>query len=162
MPRPPNKKFDLKARIDRLKAGGFTFSPGKNYSGTIHNDSELRPLPERIRLILRIIQSKPEKSTSMNYLILYDIENDQVRNLIAKYLLSKGCIRIQKSVFLVHSDHKQFDEIKDTLAGINETYDNHDSIILIPLNVSDARSMKLIGQNVNIDRIIDPPNTVFI
>ena len=56
----------------------------------------------------------------------------------------------------------QFGRIKNTLPEINEIYENKDSIILIPLNVSDARSMKLIGQNVNIEQIIDPPNTVFI
>ena len=98
----------------------------------------------------------------MNYLILYDIEKNKVRGLISKYLLSRGCIRIQKSVFLAHTDHRKFDEIKNTLAEINEVYENKDSIIMVPLNVSDARSMKLIGQNVNIDQIIDPPNTVFI
>lgn len=98
----------------------------------------------------------------MNYLILYDIEKDKVRTLVAKYLLSKGCIRIQKSVFLAHTDNKKFDEIRQTLVEVNEVYNNQDSIIMIPLNVSDARSMKLIGQNVNIDQIIDPPNTVFI
>lgn len=160
MPRPPNKEFDLKARIARLKAAGFNFFSAD--SKPLEEALALKPLPERISLILNIIQNKPVKATSMNYLILYDIEKDKVRNLIAKYLLSKGCIRIQKSVFLAHTDHPKFDEIKNTLAEINEIYQNTDSIILIPLNVSDARSMKLIGQNVNIEQIIDPPNTVFI
>ncbi len=160
MPRPPNKEFDLRARIARLKTAGFNFfsADSKPFEGAL----ALKPLPERIALILNIIQNKPVKATSMNYLILYDIEKDKVRNLIAKYLLSKGCIRIQKSVFLAHTDHPKFDEIKNTLAEINEIYQNTDSIILIPLNVSDARSMKLIGQNVNIEQIIDPPNTVFL
>lgn len=160
MPRPPNKAFDLKARIAKLKSAGFNFfSENETQKG---EEVELKPLAERIQFILKIIQNRPLKATTMNYLILYDIEKNKVRNLIAKYLLSKGCIRIQKSVFLAHTDHKKFDEIKNTLAEINEIYHNHDSIILVPLNVSDARSMKLIGQNVNIDQIIDPPNTVFI
>lgn len=98
----------------------------------------------------------------MNYLILYDISNNKVRKIIAEFLLSKGCIRIQKSVYLCHSTHKKFDKIKETLADINEIYENEDSIILIPINISDARSMKLIGHNVDINQIIDPPNTVFI
>lgn len=162
MPRPPNKEFNLKARIAKLKAAGFNFFIQEAYAESNKEEWELKPLPERIQLILRIIQQQPLKATTMNYLILYDIENDKVRHLIAKYLLSKGCIRIQKSVFLAHTDHKKFDEIKETLTEINEIYNNSDSIIMIPLNVSDARSMKLIGQNVNIDQIIDPPNTVFI
>lgn len=161
MPRPPHKEFDLKARIAKLKAAGFNFFSDKRDADT-NDELALKPLPVRIAVILGIIQKNPLKSTTMNYLILYDIEKDKVRNIVAKYLLSKGCIRIQKSVFLAHTDHNKFDEIKNTLSEINEVYDNKDSIILIPINVSDARSMKLIGQNVNIDQIIDPPNTVFI
>jgi len=69
---------------------------------------EIAPLSERIRFILQIIQRQPVKSTTMNYLILYDIEKNKVRNLVAKYLLSRGCIRIQKSVFLAHTEHKKF------------------------------------------------------
>ncbi len=163
MPRPPNKEFDLKAKITRMKAAGFRFWEHEIPAEAPENpDDEMKPLAQRIQFILKIIQNEPLKATTMNYLILYDIEKDKVRNLIAKYLLSRGCIRIQKSVFLAHSDHKKFDEIQQTLADINDIYQNEDSIILVPLNVSDARSMKLIGQNVNISQIIDPPNTIFI
>jgi len=163
MARPPKKEFNLKERIEKLRQAGFSVDEDqlkKNKEPT--EESELDSLPKRIKKIIGIIQEKPIKSTTMNYLILYDISNNKIRTLIAKYLESKGCIRIQKSVFLSHSNHKKFDEIRDTLADINDTYENEDSIILIPINVSDARSMKLIGQNVNIDQIIDPPNTIFI
>lgn len=165
MARPPRKEFNLKERIEKLRKAGFTVDDEKSASENApetEDNLDLAPLPERIKKIIGIIQDKPVKSTTMNYLILYDISNNKVRTLIAKYLESKGCIRIQKSVFLCHSTHKKFDEIKSTLVDINDAYANADSIILIPINVSDARSMKLIGQNVNIDQIIDPPNTVFI
>lgn len=160
MARPPNKKFDLKERIAKLKAAGLTVQ--EEETNPEDGDLAIAPLPERIKKILGILKSKPVKATTMNYLILYDISNNKVRRLIAEYLLSKGCIRIQKSVYLCHSKHKKFTEIKNTLADINDTYENDDSIILIPINISDARSMKLIGQNVDIDQIVDPPNTVFI
>lgn len=161
MPRPPNKEFNLKEKMEKLKAAGFNFYSDEGKKADF-SDDELSPLPERIQKILNIIRSKPVKAVTMNYLILYDIEKDKVRNLIAKYLLKNGCIRIQKSVFLAHTDNKKFDEIKETLTEINGFYHNKDSIIMVPMNVSDARSMKLVGQNVNIDQIIDPPNTVFI
>ena len=122
----------------------------------------MQPLPERIKLILRIINQEPIKAVNMNYLILYDIEKNKIRSLVSKYLIHKGCVRIQKSVFLMHSNHKKFDEIKETLVEINDIYENNDSIILIPINVSDARSMKLIGKNVDINQIVNQPNTVFI
>src|SRR5690606_21732064 len=158
MAKPPKKVFDLKARIDKIRKAGL--NPDKPDADD-NAEETLAPLPERIKKILQIIQSQPIKSTTMNYLILYDIENNKVRTLVAKFLLKKGCIRVQKSVFLGHSDHEVFGEIQQTLAEINDIYENKDSIILVPLNVSDARSMKLIGQNVNIVQIVDPPNTVF-
>lgn len=161
MGKPPKKEFNLKEKIQKLIAAGLTVEiPDVE---KIDEDLEgLASLPERIKLILGILQDKPQKPTDMNYFVLYDITNNKVRALVAKFLISKGCIRVQKSVFLGHSDHKKFDEIRQTLKEINEVYENKDSIILIPINISDARSMKLIGQNVNIDQIIDPPNTVFI
>lgn len=163
MARPKNKEFDLKARVAKLLAAGFTVGDGEAGKDAPEGEEfDLKPLPERIQLILGIIKRQPVKATTMNYLIMYDIEKNKVRTLIAKYLISQGCIRVQKSVFLSHSNHEKFGAIKNTLVEINEIYENKDSIILIPLNVSDARSMKLIGQNVNIEQIIDPPNTVFI
>ncbi|MCH7411431.1 CRISPR-associated endonuclease Cas2 [Belliella sp. DSM 111904] len=160
MPKPPKKEFDLKAKIQKIRDSGILAQPEEKTS--INLEDELLPLSGRIEKILNIFQGKPQKSTSMNYLIMYDIQNNKVRTLVAKYLLKNGCVRVQKSVFLVHSDHKKFEEIKQTLIEINDVYENQDSIILVPLNISDARSMKLIGQNVNIEQIIDPPNTVFL
>lgn len=161
MAKPKKTEFNLKERIQKLKDAGFTFHKNKGVSLS-KEALDLEPLPRRIEYILNIIQNKPVKATKMNYLILYDIENNKIRGYIAKYLLAQGCVRIQKSVYLIQTSHKKFDAIQNTLAEINEVYDNEDSIILIPLNISDARSMKLIGQNVNVDQIIDPPSTVFL
>lgn len=160
MPKPPKKEFDLKEKIEKIKKAGL-LTNAENRAENQPGD-ELQPLPVRIRNILGIFQGKPIKSTTMNYLIMYDIQNNKVRTLVAKFLIKSGCVRVQKSVFLVHSDHKKFDEIRQTLIEINDVYENEDSIILVPLNISDARSMKLIGKNVNIEQIIDPPNTVFL
>jgi CRISPR-associated endonuclease Cas2 len=160
MAKPKKKEFDLKERIEKIKKAGLLAEPERESAAS--DEDELQPLGSRIEQMLRILQGKPVKSTTMNYLIMYDIQNNKVRNLVAKYLLKNGCVRVQKSVFLVHSDHKKFDDIRQTLAEINDVYENNDSIILVPLNISDARSMKLIGKNVNIEQIIDPPNTVFL
>jgi CRISPR-associated endonuclease Cas2 len=81
--------------------------------------------------------------------------------MISKYLEDKGCVRIQFSVFLCHSKNSKFVEIYETLRDINSMYENSDSILVIPINVSDVRSMKVIGKNIAIDTIIDPPNTLF-
>ena len=162
MPKPPIKEFNLTEKVKRLRDAGFSENID-NIGSKMEDVTELmQPLPERIKLILRIINQEPIKAVNMNYLILYDIEKNKIRSLVSKYLIHKGCVRIQKSVFLMHSNHKKFDEIKETLVEINDIYENNDSIILIPINVSDARSMKLIGKNVDINQIVNQPNTVFI
>jgi CRISPR-associated endonuclease Cas2 len=151
------KELTLREKIERIKKAGIKELP----IIAEEEDEELMPLPERIAKILGIVQSKPIKATTMTYLITYDITNDKVRKLISKFLLSKGCIRIQKSVFMANTEHGKFKDIYETLKDINSFYENADSIILVPINVSDVRSMKLIGQNVDIETLVNPPNTVF-
>jgi CRISPR-associated endonuclease Cas2 len=158
MARPKKKEFDIRARVALLRASGFTTDRSPDV--TVGREDML-PLSARIASILGIFQSSPIKATTMNYLILYDIEKNKIRNLVAKFLLQRGCVRIQKSVFLVRTSANNFDEIRSILAEINDIYENEDSIILVPISLSDARSMKLIGKNVNIQQIIDPPNTIF-
>ena len=151
------KELTLREKIERIKKAGIKELP----IIAEEEDEVLMPLPERIAKILGIVQSKPIKATTMTYLITYDITNDKVRKLISKFLLSKGCIRIQKSVFMANTEHSKFKDIHETLKDINSFYENADSIILVPINVSDVRSMKLIGQNVDIETLVNPPNTVF-
>jgi len=97
----------------------------------------------------------------MLYLVMYDIEDDRVRTHIAKYLLSNGCIRIQKSVYLARTHQKTFQEIADTLKEVQAAYDNHDSILLAPVQSETIGSMKIIGKDIQIQSLIDPPNTLF-
>ncbi len=155
MPKPKQVHITLKQRLYRMRLAGLL-----NNSNPTDNE-DIASLPDRIRTILGIIRQKPQKATTMNYMIMYDIENNKVRRMISKYLLQQGCIRIQKSVFMANSGHAHFNAIHETLKDINSFYENADSIILVPVNVADARSMKLIGCNVSIETIVDPPNTLF-
>jgi hypothetical protein len=59
--------------------------------------NELESLSNRIQAILQILK-KQMKSSEMNYLIFYDIADDKVRVQISKYLVKRGCKRIQKTV----------------------------------------------------------------
>ena len=158
MAKPKDIEIDLREKLQKLKEAGITIPPDKS---DLDREDVLQPLPIRIQQILGIIKSKPQKATTMNYIILYDIEDDKVRKLVAKYLLQKGCVRIQKSVFMANTTHEKFQELHNTLKDINSYYENSDSIIVVPINVADVRSMKLIGKNVNIDILTDPPNTLF-
>jgi len=137
-----------------LKKAGIKVSPQKVI------DDELAPLSTRIGLILGI-ENKPIKTTEMLYFVMYDIENDKVRTQISKFLIKKGCIRIQKSIFIAKSERVKFHEIHDALKLINELYDNQDSIIMVPVSTDIVSNMKLIGQNVDIDIIVKNKNTLF-
>ncbi|MDA8972500.1 CRISPR-associated endonuclease Cas2 [bacterium] len=148
-------EYTLLEKLQKIKEAGI------QEVQPISNEDQLVSLNERIQLILQIIKIQPIKATQMNYLIMYDITENKVRYQISKYLEKKGCVRIQKSVFLAKTENKYFQEIHDTLKEVNSYYDNADSIILVPINASDVRSMKLIGKNVNIETITDKPNTLF-
>ena len=156
MARPKKKEYSLAEALEKIKQAGITVAPTSppDLTGFL-------TLEERIKKILQIVKDAPIKATEMTYLIMYDISNDKVRTQIAKYLLKQGCMRIQKSVFMVKSSNKAFQEIYDTLKEVNSYYENEDSIILVPINASDVRSMKLIGKNVLIETITDKPNTLF-
>lgn len=156
MARPKRIPLNLAQRIARLKASGISAPPQ-----SVDPDDLLEPLPKRIRSILGIVNHTSRKATDMNYLVMYDITDNKVRKLVAQYLKSQGCIRIQKSVFMANTTHVRFTEIHETLKEVNEQYDNEDSIMLVPVNVADVRSMKLIGKNVSVDILTDPPNTLF-
>lgn len=141
-----------------LKRAGIDISPETKINTS--SEQELLPLNERIVKVLGIIE-KPVKSTDMLYWIMYDIENNKVRNQIAKYLIKKGCVRVQKSIFLAKTERAKFDEIYRTLKEVNELYQNYDSIILIPISTDEIKAMKLVGSNIDFSLFVKKPNTLF-
>ncbi|MCB9282933.1 MAG: CRISPR-associated endonuclease Cas2 [Lewinellaceae bacterium] len=156
MGRPRKRTFSLAEKLARIKAVGIQEIPA-----TPVEVDPLLPLSERVKQLLQIVRDSPVKAHEMTYMILYDITEDKVRTQIAKYLEKQGCIRIQKSVFIARSENPRFQEIHDTLKEVNSYYENQDSILLVPVNASDVRSMKIIGKNLQIEAIVDKPNTLF-
>jgi CRISPR-associated protein Cas2 len=69
--------------------------------------------------------------------------------------------RIQKSIFLVNLGMEKYERIKSDMAEIQSLYHNHDSIIVCPVSSDILRSMKIIGQNINLDIITHSKNTLF-
>lgn len=98
----------------------------------------------------------------MIFLIMYDIESDKVRTEVARYLIKKGAQRIQKSVYLIKHSPSEIQNIYNNLKEVQSLYENSDSIIITPIEVSSLKSMKLIGKNIDIQILIDKPNTLFI
>ena len=97
----------------------------------------------------------------MLFVIMYDIESNKVRYNVVKYLERMGCYRIQKSIFLANLSIEKYENIKKSLVEVQSLYENHDSIIVCPVSSDILRSMKIIGQNINLDIITQSKNTLF-
>jgi len=123
--------------------------------------NELETLDERIVQIFELYKKHQNRASHMIYFIMYDIENNKIRTQIAKYLIKKGCVRVQKSIFLASTERITFNEIYTTIKEVQEVYDNFDSIFLVPVSVDQLRSMKIVGQNINYELIIGSKNTLF-
>lgn len=166
MARPRNIDYNFKEKMALIKQAGMhpqeiedkaitdSETPGKEVL-------EYASLPERIKELLKIIQSSPVKATEMLSLIMYDIENDKVRTLLAKYLIEKGCVRIQKSVYMLRAERKLYLEVSETLKEVQESYDNNDSIILVPIPANTPGSMQIIGKDIQIDTLVKKPNMLY-
>jgi CRISPR-associated protein Cas2 len=157
MSRPKNVELTLKERLQKIRDAGLPLPAREEAPAS----SELAPMSERIRQILDLVRRPAANPYDMLYLVMYDIEDDRVRTAIAKYLLSKGCIRIQKSVYMARSKQREYHEISKTLKEVQEAYDNNDSILLVPVTSTNVGSMQILGKDIQIESIIDPPNTLF-
>lgn len=54
----------------------------------------------------------------MLFFVMYDIESNKVRYQVSKYLIKKGCFRIQRSVFLAELSHEDYSQIRSDLAEV--------------------------------------------
>ncbi|HRP56371.1 CRISPR-associated endonuclease Cas2 [Agriterribacter sp.] len=165
MARPRKKEYTFIEKLRMIKAAGIVTAKTTALlpptSKPDAGDEKLPVLNERIKQILHIIKDKPMKATETLSMILYDIEDNKVRNLIAKYLLEKGCIRIQKSVYMLRANPKLYTEICRTLKEVQECYENTDSILLVPIPHNTPRSMQIIGKDIQITSLVDKPNVLF-
>ena len=146
--------------LRKLAQAGVQDSPRP----TRHIDRDLDELPSlesRISCLLGIANETSRPTTNMIFFTMYDIESNKVRRLIAKYLISKGCTRIQDSIFLADLPRPTYEEIKRDLAEVQSLYDNHDSIIVCPISTDQLHAMHVIGEQVDVDIITHKRNTLF-
>ncbi|MCZ2101506.1 MAG: CRISPR-associated endonuclease Cas2 [Chitinophagales bacterium] len=131
------------------------------------NDEKLASLAElnidqKINTIMGWLARQSRiKSNLMLYMIMYDIENNKIRTHIAKYLIKKGCLRIQKSVYLAKSSPVIMKEITETLKEINDIYENQDSIFVLPVPEEKFNNITVIGQNVEFEIVTQPKIVLF-
>jgi len=152
------RKLSLAESLAKIKSSSVEKQPPIN---ALVDDNPLQPVEVRAKAILDIVNDPKRPIGNMLFFVMYDIESNKVRNHIAKYLIKKGCTRIQKSIFLADLSSVVFDEIKKDLAEVQAMYENSDSILIVPISVNYLESMKIIGQNLDIDIIANKKNTLF-
>ena len=126
-----------------------------------HDLSSIESLDERIKRVIGLLNVPKKKSLNMLFFVMYDIESNKVRNQVAKYLLRKGCFRVQRSIFLADLNNQDYEQIRSDLSEVQACYDNHDSIMIVPISTDFLRSMKIIGKSIDIDIIMNSKNTLF-
>ena len=67
----------------------------------------------------------------------------------------------RQSIFLANLSMEKYEQIKRDMVEVQSLYENHDSIIVCPVSSDILRSMKIIGQNINLDVITQSKNTLF-
>lgn len=105
------------------------------------------------------IKHNPDRIT---FLVLYDIQDNDVRNIIFKYLKRIGCHNIQKSIFIGSLSHLKYNNMCESLKETVEVNDNHDSMIVVPLPQNALSAMQMYGTHIDIDLLIGRKNTVFL
>ena len=125
------------------------------------DEISLSPLEERAQRILGIVNRNDRPPYNMLFFVMYDIESNKVRRQVAKYLLRKGCTRVQRSMFVADLAMSEYDTIRKDLTEVQAAYENKDSILIVPISSDYLRSMKIIGQQIALDIIMHNKNTLF-
>lgn len=153
------KELSFVDKTRMMARAGLEGSPSPN---RVSNDYDpMDPIEERVRRMLGIINGEKRRATNMTFFVMYDISSNKVRNQVVKYLIQKGCTRVQRSIFLADLDTKVYNEIREDLAAVQQAYENEDSILIVPLSTDYLKSMKIIGQNIDIDVITKCKHTLF-
>lgn len=153
----PKRETDYIALLKSMGEAGVKYAP----LPTDFKEDEIASLECRVKDILGIIEHNNTNSGYMLFFVMYDIENDKVRRYVVKYLEKCGCSRIQKSIFLANLPIEKFNQIKSDLEAVQSVYENNDSILVVPITAEYLKSMKIIGQNIDIDIITHSRNTLF-
>jgi CRISPR-associated protein Cas2 len=156
----PRKKKEIPFAEKMLKRYASGLSGEMPDLKKVASLDDLPSLELRITEVLQIVKRKHDKSR-MLFFVMYDIENNKVRNQVVKYLLRKGCFRVQKSIFLADLEHAVYQAIKSDLAAVQACYENNDSILVVPISTDYLQAMKIIGKSIDVDLVLKNKNTLF-
>ena len=150
---PPLALFD---EIARFQATGLQPTQRKK------PEESGAELPASMEAFIQFLVQNPTKKVEEMYcFIMYDIENNKVRRLVAKYLERKGCIRVQKSIFFAKLHRNMYREVGETLREIQEAYEGADSILLVPVGEDALGHFVIIGRKLEFKMMAHVPHTLF-
>ncbi len=152
-PKTAEELFD--AAVEKMLTAGIGVA-------TFAVANELLPFNKRVIQLQQALNQEKTKVTHMLALVTYDIEDNRIRRNIAKYLIRKGMVRLQKSVFFANLPRKTLLEVKATIEKINAMYNNNDSILILPIPDDYINKLTCIGKDLAIEVFIKPKNTIFI
>ena len=101
--------------MKRIKQAGLQHSPPPNRADFELN--ELDPIEKRVAQLFNIVECN-QSAGNMIYFVMYDIEDNKVRVQVSKYLIKKGCQRIQKSIFLANEYEAGTSTIVSTIVQV--------------------------------------------
>lgn len=144
---------DFRRAMGRLKSETRAFQlPETDSSRILSMDNLVKTFQEPISL-------KPGYQLA---LIMYDIEDHKVRRYVAKYLERMGYVRIQKSIFFGNIQRKLHQRVHKVLKEVNQSYENGDSLLFLPVGTDQITNLKMVGKNINFEIVVSPPESVFI
>ncbi|MFC3809784.1 CRISPR-associated endonuclease Cas2 [Lacihabitans lacunae] len=155
MPRKKREFLNIKDSNLARKATGLPF----------FDDDEVEVLEQELPVdftrFLNWFKSKKLKNSNEMYcLILYDVENNKIRRVLAKFLEKQGCIRLQKSVFFAQVHRKLYKEIKEIVTELQSCYENNDTIIMLPVGEDMLNSINCIGKNFDFELLTQNKHTI--
>lgn len=124
-------------------------------------NEDMLSIDERVHQLLGFINKSNRPATNMLFFIMYDISSNKVRNLVSKFLIRKGCFRIQRSIFLADLSVDTYELIRTNLAEVQSAYENEDSVLIVPISEGYLNSMRVIGQKLDMDVMLHRKNVLF-
>lgn len=161
MPRKKYTEMPLAEIMRRLKHSTMDESRRIGHDPHIPHEDECESLEVRMQSLIGIINKKERPENYMLFFVMYDIESDKVRTLVSKYLQKQGCTRVQNSIFLADLPSDIYKKIQQDLKEVQACYDNHDSILVVPMDADNLKSMSIIGKSLDINLIMKTKSTLF-
>ena len=163
---PRKKKYHSKPLTERnqdWKTAGLPFLPEMQLSEFVALENATNILPDGLKDFFDFFKNiqQLKRSEDMYCFIMYDIENTKIRNMMAKYLIQKGCIRVQKSIYFARFHRKLQKEVTITLRKMQACYENQDSILVLPVGEDMLNSLTCIGKSFDFKLIVAPKHTLF-